>query len=477
MKWSTAALSLMLGGALQAIASTTDTVTNPNHNMRGGMLSLHSKALGVTGTLDTRLLEQQVETDTKLIPSDDTFLFGTSVSISGDTIVATSDNDSSDVDATSSVYVFERSGGAWTQQAKLTVDDVFDWSDESVAISGNTLVVGWPNGNSMDDRGEVYVFERSGGAWSKKVKLVPNDDGGAYRFGKSVSISGDTIVVGSSSAVFVFERSEGAWTQQAQLLTDIAGFADGGVSISGDTLVIGSPFDDVRGWHSGLVYVFERNGGAWTKQAKLVPDDGVEGDEFGMSVSISGDTIVVGSPGDDINMDNYDGGSAYVFERSGGIWTQQAKLTAIFDTTPSFLESLYISSDYFGTSVSISGDKVVVGSPYSDNGGSAFVFERSGGAWTQKAKFTADNGFEGDEFGASVSISGNTVVAGSPKSGAKGSVYVKNLSYGTDATSGSVRTSSASVSDASLGTVALTTFALTLNTIFAVAVAADSSAL
>jgi hypothetical protein len=166
---------------------------------------------------------------------------------------------------------------------------------------------------------------------------------------------------------------------------------------------------------------------------------------------------------------------AYVFERNGGVWTQQAKLTAIFDT-----EDHTYTFDHFGKSVSIYGDKVVVGSPYNgygSNGGSAFVFERSGGAWTQKAKFTADNGFEGDEFGASVSISGNTVVAGSPKSGAKGSVYVKNLSYGTDATSGSVRTSSASVSDASLGTVALTTFALTLNTIFAVAVAADSSAL
>jgi len=311
-------------------------------------------------------------------------------------------------------------------------------------------------------------------------------------FGHSVSISGNTYVVAAPEddehgyvhgAAYVYEYNPfwRGFDEQAKLFADDGAERDIfglSVAISGDTLVIGSPFDDVRGWHSGLVYVFERNGGAWTKQAKLVPDDGVEGDEFGMSVSISGDTIVVGSPGDDINhMDDYDSGSAYVFERSGGIWTQKAKLTAIFDTTPSFFESLQISLDYFGTIVSVSGDKVVVGSPYGDNGGSAFVFEKSGDAWTRKAKFTADDGFEGDEFGACVSISGNTVVAGSPKSGAKGSVYVKNLSYGTDATSGSVRTSSASVSDASLGTVALTTFALTLNTIFAVAVAADSSAL
>jgi hypothetical protein len=181
------------------------------------------------------------------------------------------------------------------------------------------------------------------------------------------------------------------------------------VSVSGDTMVVGAPYDDDKSSNSGSAYVFTRSSsGAWTQQQKLTASDGSSNDNFGYSVSVSGDTVVVGARG----RNNYRG-SAYVFTRaSNGVWSQQAKLTASDGS----------SSDYFGYSVSVSGDSVVVGAPGDDSSssisdtGSAYVFIRSSsGVWSQQAKLTAeaDSGV-GDEFGRSVSVSGDTVVVGAP---------------------------------------------------------------
>ena len=176
------------------------------------------------------------------------------------------------------------------------------------------------------------------------------------------------------------------------------------VSISGDYAVVGAHFDDDNGSASGSAYVFKRTGTSWTQEAKLLPSDGAADDVFGQSVFISGDYAFVGARGDDDNGSL--SGSAYVFKRTGTTWTEESKLLA----------SDGAIGDFFGESVSISGDYAVVGAwADDDNGsvsGSAYVFKRSGTSWAQEAKLLPSDGAAEDRFGASVSISGDYAVVG-----------------------------------------------------------------
>ena len=178
------------------------------------------------------------------------------------------------------------------------------------------------------------------------------------------------------------------------------------VAISGDTAVVGAYLDDVVGnAEQGSVYVFVRIGTNWTQQQKLTASDGLAGDNFGISVAVSGDTVVVGAHLDNVGA-NADQGSTYVFGRSGTVWLQQQKLVAS-DGAP---------NDDFGISVAIFGDTVVVGAPLDNVGanadqGSAYVFVRSGTVWSQE-QLVASDGAANDGLGYSVAISGNTVVVG-----------------------------------------------------------------
>ena len=349
--------------------------------------------------------------------------FGVSVAISGDTVVVGANQD--DVGANlhqGSAYVFVRSGATWWQQQKLTAIDgvanrVFG---SSVAISGDTAIVG-----SASDQvfpvlglypGSAYAFVRTGTSWSQQ-KLTASDGAFQDLFGASVAISGATVVVGASyddvgasfdqGSAYLFTCGR---TEQTEVLADDGATGDefgSSVSVSGDTVVVGAPFDDVALTNEGSAYVFVRNGFGWTQQAKLTASDAATGALFGFSVSISGDTALVGAYLDDEGFANQ--GSAYVFVRNGTTWSEEAKLTA----------SDGAANDEFGHSVSISADTVVVGAPLDDVGfsdqGSAYVFERSGTTWSQQGpKLTASDGAAGDQFGGySVNISGDTVIVGS----------------------------------------------------------------
>ena len=251
---------------------------------------------------------------------------------------------------------------------------------------------------------------------TEDAKLLASDGAAWDEFGCSVSVSGDTAVVGAiydddngynSGSAYVFVRSGSTWSEQAKL-TASDGAADDyfgrSVSVSGDTAVVGALGDDDNGSASGSAYVYVRSGTSWTEQAKLTASDGAADDRFGLSVSVSGDTAVVGAFWDDDN--GSDSGSAYVFVRSSGVWTQRQKLTA----------SDAAAGDSFGCSVSVSADTAVVGAFYDDdNGGdsgSAYVFVRSGSTWTERAKLTGSDGAADDRFGGSVSVSGDTAVVG-----------------------------------------------------------------
>ncbi|NWH04496.1 CARDB domain-containing protein [Desulfobacter latus] len=318
----------------------------------------------------------------------------------------------------------------------------------SVSIDGNTLVVGayGPNDTYSGPPGSAYIFYRDQGGtdtWGQVAKIMASDGVRKDYFGWSISINGDTVVVGArgdddngidSGSAYIFCRDQGgadAWGQVAKITASDGVWGDyfgWSVSIDGDTVVVGANGDDDNGLGSGSAYIFCRDQGgtdAWGQAAKITASDGVWGDYFGWSVSIDGDTVVVGAPGDDNeDQDPYyidDFGSAYIFYRdqSGTDAWGQAAKITASDGA---------EDDSFGDSVSIDGDTVVVGAPWDDdndsNSGSTYIFcrDQSGtDAWEQAAKITASDGLAGDNFGRSVSIDGDTVVVGAPRDDDNGS--------------------------------------------------------
>ena len=351
--------------------------------------------------------------------------FGNAVAVSGSTavIAAVYDDHAGGTDA-GSAYVFVRSGGTWIEQAKLTAADAaaFDYFGSSVCISGDTVVIG----ASRDDpggapgAGSAYVFVRSGGLWTQQAKLTASDAAPNDYFGRCVSISGETVVIGAdradhaggidAGAAYVFVRSGAIWTQQAKLTSFDAAPGDyfgHSVSVSGDTAIIGAYCDDQWSWtNAGSAYVFVRSGGNWTQQSRLTAPDAAAYDQFGFSVCLFGETALIGAYADD-HAGGADAGSAYVFVRSGTSWTQQAKLTA----------SNAAAGDSFGYSVSLTGDTAVIGAYTDDHAGgtdagSAYVFVRSGTSWAQQANLAASDAAPGDRFGVSVSASDDWIVIG-----------------------------------------------------------------
>src|SRR5262249_17272094 len=263
-----------------------------------------------------------------------------------------------------------RSGGVWTLQQKLIADDgaVNNQFGGSVAISGDTVVVGahLVNVGANGSQGAAYIFTRSNGGWTLQQRLTSNDGAFDDFFGASVAISGDTVVVGAwgkniggnveQGAAYIFTRNVTGWAQQQELLAigiDALPFDRFGtsVAISGQTVVVGKPENNGGG---GSAYVFTFNGAFWRVEEKLLVIGGAAADGVGGSVAISGDTVVVGASGVDIGA-NPDQGAAYVFTRSftpsGATWTLQQKLTA----------SDGAANDDFGFSVALSGDTAVVG--------------------------------------------------------------------------------------------------------------------
>ena len=343
--------------------------------------------------------------------------FGRSVSVSGDTAVIGAYYKNATQGA---AYVFVRSGGVWSQQQKLTAGDgaTSDYFGYSVSVSGDTAAIGAYSKTvgSNSSQGAAYVFVRSGTSWSQQQKLTAADGAAYDNFGASVSVSGDTAAIGaynktvgsnsSQGAAYVFVRSGTSWTQQQKLTAaDGAGSDEFGasVSVSGDTATIGAYGGNVgSNSQQGAAYVFVRSGTSWTQQQKLTASDGAANDDFGCSVSVSGNTAAIGAWGA-----NNEQGAAYVFVRSGGVWSQQQKLTA----------SDGAASDYFGNSVSVTGDTAAIGArgkTVNSNTyqGAAYVFTRNGGAWSQQQKLTAADGAGADQFGISVSASGDTAVIG-----------------------------------------------------------------
>ena len=421
--------------------------------------------------------------------------FGSGVSISGDTVVVgavSEDSNASGVNGnqannslldSGAAYVFVRDGTTWTQEAYLKASnpDADDWFGWSVAISGDTVVVGayaedsnatGVDGDQSDDSlwnpGAAYVFVRDGTTWSQEAYLKASNTGGDDSFGWTVAASGDYVVVGalyesggssgvngpdnnlrvSSGAAYVFARTGTTWSEEAYLKASNTGSWDQfgfSVAVSGDTVVVGARSESSNATgvngnqgnnsasNSGASYVFVRGPSVWSQEAYLKASNTDVLDSFGSAVAISDNTIAIGAleedgmsqgvGGDESNNGYPEAGAVYVFVRNGTDWAQEAYVKA----------SNTGMDDRFGSAVAVAGDVLVVGASQEDsdspgvNGnqlnnnmqaaGAAYVFVREGATWIQQDYLKASNTSSshpqvGDYFGFSVSVSGDTAVAG-----------------------------------------------------------------
>ena len=323
-------------------------------------------------------------------------------------------------------------------------DDNFGYS---VAVDGDTAVIGvyqdhlpGAGGDSFENAGSAYVFVRqaNSGGWRQVAHLTASDPADHDEFGNSVDVDGDTIVVGAhladhdpgdgtnaadAGAAYVFVKPGTGWadgnetamlTASSRVARDEFGIS---VAVDGDTILVGAHQDDHNGTDAGAAYLFTRPYTGWAdsnETTKLIPADGAAGDEFGISVAVDGDTAVIGANKDDIDIDGDDTdetdvGSAYVFTKVSGVWSQRAKLTA----------SDGAEDDEFGNSVAVDDDTIVVGARQDiTRNGAAYVFVKPDSGWangTETAKLTASDGAASDEFGISVAVDGDTIVVGANK--------------------------------------------------------------
>jgi len=232
-------------------------------------------------------------------------------------------------DGIGSVYVFKYDGTTWTEQSKLTPSDgePNDAFGLAVSLYDNYALIGAPYENNQN--GSVYVFKRDGTTWTEETKLslfLPNSGHGAT-FGHAVSLSGDYALIGapldeySIGSAHIFKRTGSTWVEEATLTPsdgDTYDWFGSALSIHGDDALIGA---SNHGF--GSAYAFKRSGTNWTEEEKLLADDGEEGDGFGGSISLSDNYAVLGAP----SKDNGEG-AAYVFKRIGTTWRQDGKLTA-----------------------------------------------------------------------------------------------------------------------------------------------------
>ena len=295
------------------------------------------------------------------------------------------------------------------------------------AVAGDTVVdLTWvdPEDSTIDKYQLLQIIQGR--------KLTASDGLRGDEFGYSVAVDGNTAVVGAykddnnsgdSGSAYVFTRSSptAPWSWAAQLhASDGAGNDEFGISVAvhDDTIVVGAHQDDDSGDDSGSAYVFARDSSMWSQKAKLTASDAATGDEFGISVAVHGDTIVVGAHQDDDDINGDNSGSAYVFTKS-----KEANAETVWGNAPvsgdhrvetaKLIALDAAAGDEFGIAVAVDGDTAVIGARQDDTrNGSAYVFTKVSGVWSQKAKLIASDGTAGDEFGSSVAVSGDTVVVG-----------------------------------------------------------------
>lgn len=377
-----------------------------------------------------------------------------------------------------SLLLVERTGPGTFSSQVLTASDarMNDQFGQSVSLGDDLLVVG----AHTAVEGAAYVFRKVGGTWVEEQILqgagtIPMD-----HFGHAVGLSGETIVVGvmrdthmgfETGAAMVFENTPTGWVQTARLEASTAATGDRfgrAVSIDGDTIVVGALQHDDQATDAGAVYVYERSDpgtpndptdDTWTEVAELLSDAPAPNGNFGVAIDLEGDTLVVGARAESVNGSQT--GAVHVFQRTAGVWTRTETLGP---ASPSV-------SMAFGESASLDGDRMLIGAPTGGNGGTVHLFERSPAGWVEAYEFSAADTAPNDVFGreTGVALAGDVACVGAPGSDVAvnlaGSAYLFDIA-GCLGTSGCVPVPNSTGEGATLearGSVVVSTNDLTLD--------------
>ena len=364
----------------------------------------------------------QNETQILLASDGDTDdIFGNAASLSGDfAVIGASKDDDNGLDS-GSAYIFHYNGTNWVEQQKLTASDGAegDWFGYQGSISGNNVIVG-AVGDDDDGNwsGSAYIYHYNGVDWIEQQKLTASDAGVDDYFGCHVSISGNYAAVGAygdsvygteSGSVYIFYFNGTTWVEQQKLIP-----ADGAagdkfgitLAINNDNVIVGA-YADGDGSHIGSAYIFHFDGTTWTEQQKLTASNPDAGDLYGIGVSIYGNHAIVGALGDDDIASS--AGTAYIYSYDGSIWNEQQKIYA----------SDGAASDWFGYTAAITDNYALVGAIYDDDNGSssgsAYIYYYDGISWTEQNKLLASDGAAGDNFSTNMSLYENRVLIASPR--------------------------------------------------------------
>jgi hypothetical protein len=368
--------------------------------------------------------------------------FGVSSAISGNTAVVGAFD--ANIEKTGAAYVYVKPLSGWgnmTQTAALTPSDSGEGFGTSVAISGNTIIVGAANASNLNHRapqsqgpGAAYVFVKPASGWkdmTETAKLTASDGADGDAFGYNVSISGNTAAVGAlfahsgAGAAYVFVKPASGWSKMTQTgeltASDSSTFDNmGSVAISGSTVVTGA-----YGHNNfmGAGYVFVKPSTGWKNMTQTAEFKSMQANQiYGFSVATDGKTAIVGAVGAQQGI-----GAAFLYVKPASGWKNTSKFTAKLTASS--------ASQVSGLSqgISISGKAIVLGAPGTTVGsnsgqGAVLIYIEPTTGWKTTSKFaaklTASDGAANDNLGVSAAVSGSTIIGGATKSGPPGEAYV-----------------------------------------------------
>ncbi|SDD06376.1 putative Ig domain-containing protein [Aquimonas voraii] len=353
--------------------------------------------------------------------------YGWSVSASGNRVLVGMPYEFNGVTLTTgAAYVQGFDGAQWQQEAKITPADGvnFDYFGEAVALSGDIAAVGAPDHQSA--RGAVYLFQRNGASWSQFAKLLPSDPLQNARFGAALSFDGTTLAAaapnhnGGRGAVYLFTASGGTWTQSARLQAADAAANDRfgqAVAIEADTLIIGAPGKAQEVSSQGIVYVYSRNGGSWSQQARLARSGAQPGESFGSAVAVSGDLAAASAPFA-AAVQGSGGGIIETYRRVGQTWSPVGSLRSAAGS----------ASAQFGFSLALRGPRLLAGLAGDQIGDNilqgsleSYLFEE--GAWTLNQRLVAVDGEQEAQIGYSVTQATDFAIGGAPGASSGAATY------------------------------------------------------
>lgn len=388
---------------------------------RGHQQWLMVIAIALVSLLAQRQISAQACT-AQVLPSDGAAgdEFGDAVSVANAVVIVGAFRD----DSVGSAYVYRLINSDWTQEQKLQPATPFPsgWFGAAVSMGSDVVLVGAPEATTSSGfaSGVVYSYSFNGATWTNETLIAPSGVAADDEFGMAISISGQVAAIGApfggnsnptkKGAVYLFRWDGSSWTEEQKLSNAQGIWSDRfGVSVAldGNVLVVGESSDDVWGTDSGSAYVYRYDGVSWQFEQQLTASDGASFDMFGRSVALSGDVIVSGAYSHDpLQMTN--AGAAYVYRFNGTSWQQEQKLVA----------SDAEATDFFGLSVDVDGNSLVVGA-HSDNNqlglgaGSVYPFTFDGSSWSEDEKLFATDGL-GTGFGKAVAMDAGIILVGSP---------------------------------------------------------------